>query len=216
MNKLIISISFIVILNILAFANNINFNDIVDLNKKHWAYKSCFNLIEKYKIMKPYKDHTFRGNKNVNRYQFFNIINKTIKYIENTKNISIKKDTKNNIIFEDLNKSHFSYKNIDELVNEYHIKLSDMESEINGDFNITRYELAYIIYEIIKRFKNIEDNNIENIYIKSSENIVNLKIMSLSKDNDFEGDKFITRYELATVINNLIEYLGKSQTTNLN
>src|SRR4249920_2274661 len=56
--------------------------ELVDLHKGHWAYNATTKLIDKYSLIQGFPDHTFRGEKGVNRYEFSVIILNLIKYLE--------------------------------------------------------------------------------------------------------------------------------------
>lgn len=47
---------------------------LVDVAPNHWAYKAIQTLIEKYRLMGGYPDKTFRGLRNVNRYELAAIL----------------------------------------------------------------------------------------------------------------------------------------------
>lgn len=57
-------------------------NDMKDLSSNHWAYKAIESLVEKYGVMSGYPDKTFKGSKNMTRYELAATLYKVMTKVE--------------------------------------------------------------------------------------------------------------------------------------
>jgi hypothetical protein len=213
-------------------------NDLVDLHKGHWAYNATTKLIDKYGLVQGFPDHTFRGEKGVNRYEFSVIILNLIKYLEDKQKVSLKPGGNISIDYkdkslDDVPKNSWAQAAIMDLKDGYNLILSPpYEKTFGGNKNISRYELAYTIDKVISLFPN-KDSLDRNPYIetsaepeikienkitpeswseKSKKNIMDYKIMvGFGSKNDFKGLDEVNRYQLSIVLIKAIEYIEKNQ-----
>jgi len=56
--------------------------EIKDLSSNHWAYKAIESLVEKYGVMSGYPDKTFKGSKNMTRYELASALYKVMTRVE--------------------------------------------------------------------------------------------------------------------------------------
>jgi hypothetical protein len=216
------------------YAENVS-NDLVDLNEKYWAYKDTKNLVDHYDFIKLFPDHTFRGFKPVNRYEISVTALKMIKYLEEIKKTNFEPGKEilanyREIPLTDIPKNHWASTTVKELKDNYKIILSPEINKFEGNKNISRYELAYMLNQIILLMPK-KDMGLENPYEDKSpepvklapkksdlkkwaedsvKNILDNKIMSdFGKENDFNGNQEINRYQLASAIIKTMEYIKK-------
>jgi hypothetical protein len=57
-----------------SFAETQKTSSLTDISPNHWAFDSIQKLIEKYGLKLGYPDNTFRGNKNLTRYEMAALI----------------------------------------------------------------------------------------------------------------------------------------------
>ena len=56
--------------------------EIRDVQREHWAYQAIQSLVERYGIIEPSPDQTFRGSKNVSRYEIAVLLAKVLDRVE--------------------------------------------------------------------------------------------------------------------------------------
>lgn len=209
--------------------NSYSNEEIVDLHKNHWAYNSCIKVINKYKLMSIFPDHTFRGNKNVNNFDLSSITLKLIKNIEES-GIKAKKNSikvsYNSDFFIEAKENKIYGESISELTDKYQIPLSFSDNnKFDGKKIITRIDLALTINSILNIFVKVnkeELNPYEDIPDKieakeyETDKLIDLLIKDLSSKkimsiNSKNHNEIINRYELAVTIVKTLEYINNSQ-----
>jgi hypothetical protein len=220
-------------------------SDLVDLHKNHWAYGAATKIVDKYGLIKGFPDHTFRGEKGVNRYEFSVIILNLIKYMEDKRKISFKplegiSVSYNNKSLADIPKTFWAQAAIMELKDNYNLILSPpSEKAFAGNKNINRLELAYAIDKVISLAtkKDLMDKNpyeqpaeplinpAENTITpltpeqwaeNSIKNLTDYKIMvGFTGSGNFNGNGEVNRYQLASVLVKAIEYIEKNWQINI-
>lgn len=118
----------------------INSNSIInkkysDLNK-HWAREDIEKLTQ-YQIIEGYEDGSFKPDKSISRAEVAKIINKMLK----------KPEVEEKCVFVDLEKTHWSYRNIANLSG-YGLINGYEDGTFRPEGVITRAEISKIIYEI--------------------------------------------------------------------
>ena len=57
-------------------------SDLRDINPSDWAYEALLKLINRYRCFAGYEDNTFKGDRNISRYEFAAALNTCLKKIE--------------------------------------------------------------------------------------------------------------------------------------
>lgn len=220
--NLIISIISLLILPMSVYAND----DIVDLQKNHWAYESCIKATDKYKLMSIFPDHTFRGNKIITKFELSAI---TLKLIQILENDGLKISTNTNKInyhetfFEEVINDKTYSNSILDLKDKYNIYLGFPDDiKFNGKNEINKTELALYINSIVNLFiqekdlnKNpyaYEKTNDEKTIISKEEliktTIEDIKTRKILNITDKTNNEKVNRYELAVVLIKTLEYIN--------
>jgi hypothetical protein len=212
-------------------------SELVDLHKNHWAYNATTKLIDKYSLIQGFPDHTFRGEKGVNRYELSVITGNVIKYLEEKRKISLKtnesipEDYKNKSLG-DIPKNNWARPAVVSLKDNYNLILSPpYENTFGGNKNITRQELAFTLDKLISLLKqDLMDKNpyevpsaapaIQKAEVpakkitpeswaeQSIKNMINYKIMiGFSEKNDFKPLEEVNRYQLAIALVKTLDYI---------
>ena len=174
-------------------------NPFLDVPAGHWAYKFVANLVQK-GIIEGYGDNSFRGDRNITRYEAATILAKCLK-----ENLNLKQDK--NLPFSDVSNKHWSYRSVKISFENEIIKGYD-DNTFRGDRYITRYEMAQMLANFLKldfklsqktssTFSDVPENHWCNnaVALLSSEGIT-----QGYGDNTFRGDRNISRYEVAVMI----------------
>lgn len=220
--SLVISLISLLIFPISTYAND----DIVDLQKNHWAYDSCIKATDTYKIMSVFPDHTFRGNKVINKFELSSI---TLKLIQILENDGLKTSVNNNktdypeTFFEEVITDKTYSSSISDLRDKYNVYLGFTdELKFDGKKEISKTELALYINSTINLFlgekdlnKNpyaYEKSNNEKVTISKEDLIKNtiedLKTRKILNITDKNGNEKVNRYELAVVLIKTLEYIN--------
>lgn len=99
-------------------------NEYKDVSSTHWAYKSLQTLADKYGIKLGYTDGTFKGDKNLTRYEVAALIVQVLKKLENVK---IEKEEIR--IVDNLGKDYS--KEIEQFKAEYGIRIQSLEDQLD-------------------------------------------------------------------------------------
>lgn len=185
-------------------------NPFSDMPADHWAYDFVTQLAT-LGINEGYGDSTFRGQKNITRYEVAAMLAKTIKKVFN---VSI---TSNEEMFSDVPEGHWAYDSVAMLV-KAGVSKGYGDGTFRGDKNITRYEVAMMIANISKQkfhevpeianpFSDLPSNH----WAKEAVTILAAKGINQGYgDGTFLGNKNITRYEMATMLAKTLNALLKS------
>lgn len=65
-----------------ALANVTRVSELVDVDPNVWAYKALKELVEKYDVLEGYPDKTFKGNRNVTRYELAQTLYELLKVLD--------------------------------------------------------------------------------------------------------------------------------------
>lgn len=215
--SLVISLISLLIFPISTYAND----DIVDLQKNHWAYNSCIKATDKYKLMSVFPDHTFRGNKVINKFELSTITLKLIQILENDglkSSVNINKIDYPETFFEEVINDKTYSSSISDLRDKYNIYLGFTdELKFDGKKEINKTELSLYINSIINLFIGEKDLNknpyaYEKTTISKEELIKNtiedLKTRKILNITDKTGNEKVNRYELAVVLIKTLEYIN--------
>lgn len=94
--------------------------------------------------------------------------------------MSLNSFAENNTGLTDISESHWSYNSIEKLVKKYNFKIGYPDKTFKGDKNLTRYEVASLIVQILEQMpkKNLQSddlNNIKDLSIDYSKEINEIK-----------------------------------------
>lgn len=204
-----ISLSLILILGMVnpVSANEIKISDTVDIYENNKYYPSVVNAVDNMKIINVYPDHTFRGEKLVDKKELCKTALKVIKFIENEKRVSLKK--KNQLVLKqpDIKDKEFSgiYK---ELNNDYSINFIKNIDKVNPQEIITMRDFIITANQIIELSENVSTSNpYESMQVSEvRENIDTEKLIKLNiLDKNIKLDNELNRYELAKLVTKLVE-----------
>lgn len=174
-------------------------NPFYDLPTGHWAYNAVTTLTSK-NIFNGYGDGSFRGDRNITRYEATTLLAKITDF--KTSNVNSEQKLK----FTDVPINHWAY-NYVSFTTEKGINKGYDDNTFRGDRYITRYEMAQMIANILELSANSKKNTNPFADVASSHWAVNAVINLASKgiidgygDGTFRGDKNITRYEAAHMV----------------
>lgn len=230
--KISLSLVITLLISFSSFAGEIPSKDIVDLNPNHWSYSSAVKVIDKYKLLTCFPDHTFRGEKKITLEDFSVITLKFLKYYEETESLNLK--TNNEVPFKEeffskISKSKFSNE-INELKNSYGFIIAfyddsffDPSREIdNLDVALTLNKVNSMVlkgYENRKTNPYLQNNKTEKIEkmelfgrkdfpTKILKELVNAEVIS---QDSLDSNEDMTRFRICVIIDKFFDYLEKNK-----
>lgn len=232
LKKISFSLVITLLISFSSFADEITSKDIVDLNPNHWSYNSAVKVIDKYKLLTCFPDHTFRGQKKVTLEDFSVIMLKILKYYEETETLNLKTNIEipfKEAFFSKISKSKLANE-INELKNSYGFiiafyddKLFDPSREIdNIDVALALNKINSMVlkgYENKKINPYLQNNKIEktekmelfgkkDFPDKTLKELVKAEIIS---QDSLDSDEDVTRFRLCVIIDRFFDYLGKNK-----
>ena len=179
-----------------AFAATSPFSDVP---KAHWAYDAVTVLAAE-GINQGYGDGTFLGNRNVTRYEAATML---AKLGARTFNVS----SENTIKFSDIPPQHWAYSAV-KTTTSTGICAGYTDGTFRGDNNITRYEMAKMIAQILTGGKfNLSGRTMPFSDVPSGhwahDAVLTLAMEGINEgygDGTFRGNQNITRYEAAMML----------------
>ena len=189
----------IVCMSSVTFAEITSFSDVP---YGHWAYDAVVTL-EKDGIIKGYSDGTYLGNRNITRYETAMMIARI-----HAQETGIPSSATN--IFSDIPRNHWAAKAVVFLA-DAGILNGYEDNSYRGERNITRYEMAQMIFNYSKKGNpNLQSKNrIENPFgdvpaghwaYNAVTSLAYLRIVEGYGDGRYLGYRNITRYEMAQMI----------------
>ena len=174
-------------------------NPFSDVPAGHWAYNAVVSLAAK-GTFNGYGDGTFKGDRNITRYEAATILAK-LTGIETQKSNSGQK-----LKFTDVPEKHWAYKYVS-FTAEKGINKGYDDNTFRGDRYITRYEMAHMIASILELNTDSKKNANPFSDVASSHwavnSVINLAVNGIIEgygNGTFKGDKNITRYEAAHMV----------------
>lgn len=175
-------------------------NPFVDVPSGHWAYNAVTSLAAK-GINEGYGDSTFRGDRNITRYEAASLLAKVITKINN---VSV---TGNGKTFSDVPKSHWAYKSVS-ILSATGITKGYGDGTFRGDKNITRYEMSLMIANLIEKNLNVTAEGENPFSDVPSGHWAGGAVTILAErginegygNGTFMGNRNITRYETAMML----------------
>ena len=160
-------------------------NPFSDVPVDHWAYRAVTDLAGAGIVGYNYGDETFRGNRNVTRSEFGNMASALLK------KLSPQSTKAANELSEDLSK--------------------------NGEKLATRYEIAVVLADVYNQVKgnppavsSVFPDVPNDHWAKNAVDLLgSLKIMEGYGDGTFRGDRPMTRFEAALLIDKMYRGLWK-------
>jgi len=214
-----------------AFAQTSNKPDssyLVDLSNNHWCFECSVNIVDKYKILSGYQDHTYRGDWPVTRYALATAIARSFEYIQMEYGLEVFPEPKRQLPETGVPSNHWANSSVHQLVIENNL-FSQFFSDgrFHGDQNISRKELAYAISEFMVYLErksgkqlmperrqsqlavDLETRSPYNDYIELALN--RYQFMNLYQDHTFRGQKEITRYDLSASLCEIFKIFDKQK-----
>lgn len=195
---------------------------LVDLSTGHWCYDCTVKVIDEYKILSGYQDHTFRGDWSVSRYALAAAVARTLSLLQQREKLEAPSAPVGAERSAGVLPDHWAYPYVRKLRTENGL-LDQMvaQGEFNGDQPLKRKELAYALSELLshleksrgKSFRperrqsqlavDIESRSNYKPYIEQALN--RYQFMSLYSDHTFRGDQIVTRYALSAALCRVFE-----------
>ena len=179
-------------------------NPFSDVPSNHWAYNAITTLTAQ-EIFNGYGDGTFRGDRNITRYEAATLLAKI------TESNPDKIDSGQKLKFTDVPENHWAYKYVS-FTAEKGINKGYDDNTFRGDKYITRYEMAHMIATLLNLNTDSKKNSNPFADVASSHWAINSVINLASKgiiagygDGTFRGNRNITRYEAAVMISKAIQ-----------
>lgn len=174
-------------------------NPFSDLPSGHWAYNAITKLTAE-GIFNGYGDGTFRGDRNITRYEALTLFAKLIGFDSSR----FRSDYK--IKFADVPADHWAYKYVSFMAEKGISKGYD-DNTLRGDKYITRYEMARMIANALGIDTDSKENANPFADVTSNHwafySVVNLAangVINGYGDGTFKGNNNITRYEAASMV----------------
>ena len=185
-------------------------NPFSDVPTGHWAYNAVITLASK-GIIEGYGEGTFRGNRNITRYEAATItaqLMATSSIIPNLGKV---------VPFDDVPQNHWAYNSV-KFTYDTKINNGYEDHTFRGNRNITRYEMAQMFAKVLKSQKNLSKSNTNPFSDVNSSHwainaiiaLVNEGIIEGYGDGTYRGNRNITRYEAAVMIARISVLLSKS------
>lgn len=176
-----------------------------DVPQKHWA-ADAVKMLTSSDIISGYADGTFRGNRNITRYEASVLL---ARYVENRFSISSDKDAS----FSDIPENHWAYKSVRYIADAGIIKGYD-NGGFRGNRFVTRYEMAQMLLGVLKLNADNVQSNTKLFLDVAANHWAHEAVSALSAngiitgyaDKTFRGARPITRYETAMMIAKIAEY----------
>ena len=179
----------------------VSFNDVPT---DHWASNAVYSLAAD-GIVSPDEQGNFNGNKNATRYQVAVLLDNFVR----SHHYSV--DVTNSNPFADVPEKHWARSAVINMASAGIIE-GFPDVTYRGNRNITRYELAKMLDNLLRTASKISDESAPNPYSDISETspaydavcrMAREKLMEGYGDNTFRGNKNITRYELALILDKI-------------
>ena len=192
-----------------------------DVPSTHWAYPYVEKLVTQYKVISGYPDNTFRGEKTLNRYEFSKALVASLNYIETTQKVNLKAATVKEIQFKDVKKTHWAYPYLMDLVSKYQIISGYPDGTFKGTKTLSRNEVAVAVAKALGRVEvaakspvrlkevNLTDLPSTHWAYPSVQKLVSAGIIYPYEDGTFKGNQEVSRYLLAYILSNFIDYSVK-------
>lgn len=191
---------------------------LVDLSRSHWCYDCTVDILDKYKVMQGFSDHTFRGDRPINRYELASAVLKTHKHLlrQQGRSLAYPEQDFPQVLLRD---NHWARQDVIELIS-YRGLLSDWAQDFEGTEVASREDLAYALSELIRVYKaqsgslapaadRISDLGIDlpqrSPHYTAIQQVLNQQLMSLYGDHTFRAHQSVTRYALAASLCKLFE-----------
>ena len=174
-------------------------NPFNDLPAEHWAYGAIVSLASEGNF-NGYGDGTFRGDRNITRYEAATLLAKISGFKAPQNNFD------QNLKFTDIPKEHWAYPYVG-FATKKEIAHGYDDNTFRGDKYITRYEMAQMISNFLEL--NADSNKNKNPFADiisshwATNSVINLatnKIIEGYGDGTFKGNRNITRYEAAVIV----------------
>ncbi|MBR1397010.1 MAG: S-layer homology domain-containing protein [Selenomonadaceae bacterium] len=205
-NKIVKALSTALIIGIssttFAAANPFN-----DLDSNHWAYSKVIALVDAGIIEPDSNDRgSFFGNMKASRYDVVKMV-----YNLHMKKNDVTTSTENP--FSDVPAGHPATVAIARLAADGIIKPS-IDGKFHGNDKITRYDMAVMIANLLSKDANLSIASTTNMFSDVPDNhpaynavmtLTKEEILSGYGDGTFKGDKNVTRFEAALMINKVFE-----------
>lgn len=212
MKKVSLAILFSLNFNIPVLAD-MTTSEAVDLFSNNKFYPTVVKAVDELKIINMYPDHTFRGEKLVDKKDLAKVTLKLIKFIETEKNISLKRLNEISEI-----PSYIKDKDFISLYNElnqdYSINFLSYEKKINPQDTITMKDFIILTNMIISLNETTNKNPYENKDFNinnTNESLDNLLKYDIIKDMNLKTNKELNRYELSELLIKIANYIRSTR-----
>ena len=175
-------------------------NPFTDMPAGHWAYNAVTTLTAK-GLFTGYGDATFRGDRNITRYETATILAKVLR----AESADVEFDDSK--VFADVPESHWASESV-RFTAGVGVNKGYDDNTFRGDRYITRYEMAQMLSKAfkmsdetaqIKAFP-FSDVSKEHWAAGSVVSLASMGIIEGYGDGTFRGERNITRYEAAHMI----------------
>lgn len=190
---------------------------LVDISAPHWCFDCVGKVVNDYRLMDGYTDHTFRGDWKVTRYALAAVASKLLNQMRLTYAIDIPSVVKRDAIVPAL-PEHWAYPYVRTLLQEYdltEVMFHNARAQ-DGDQPASRKHVAYVLSELLMRAEkasgrpldpdirlaekaqDMEGRSQYTPYIAAALN--RYQFMNLYHDHTFRPENPISRYEMAAVL----------------
>lgn len=191
------------------------FTSFKDVTANHPAYDSVSNVVNVYGIMSGFSDNTFRGQENINRYQFAGILNSSLAYLERISGRNLMVKTSSQDKFSDVPVDHWASKAVDNVANRYQVMGGFSDSTFQGQKTLTRLELSVILGKIVFKIEGkekytvnpyFEDVDRKHWAFKYVQKLVDMRMIAAG--GRLSGDEPVSRYEVALAMDMFLQKLA--------
>lgn len=172
--------------------------ELVDVIQEHWAAKAVIQVVEEWKVMSAYPDHTFRGSRPVSRFVLFVSLKRVLEAAGKTFTVV-------GPIPDDVPSRHWARESLQALSGQGLFPGWLTQDSFQGDRTVTRGELAKALSDMILTL-NLPAPSHSHGH-PSAPLAVRYGLLSAETNGEFDGKPEVSRYELAVALHRLLALL---------
>lgn len=170
-------------------------SELVDVMPEHWAARAVVQVVQEWKVMSAYQDHTFRGSRPVSRYVLLVALKRVMEAGGRTFTVS-------GPVPPDIGEKHWARASLQALSGQALFTGWLDQDRFQGDQAVTRGDLAKALSELILAL------NMPAPPATDKQTSVPLAVryglLATRPNGEFDGKPLVTRYELAAVLQKVL------------
>lgn len=196
---------------------------LVDISAPHWCFDCVSRVVDQYRLMDGYADHTFRGDWKASRFALAVIQSKLLNRIRLTYKITIPPNVQADRAIPVL-PEHWAYPYVRTLRQDYNLAGLLFKLDFpSGDLPASRKHMAYILSELLMKAESASGRSLgEGIRLAEKAQDIDLRspytpyitaalnryqFIHLYHDHTFRPENPVSRYELAAALCRVVELI---------